>query len=78
MSQGALWLRKNIPVYFINANVEKYFIDIKQALQTKFFFFRFYLFIFRERMGGRKRKKHQCVVASCAPPTGDLPHNPGM
>ena len=23
-------------------------------------------------------KKHQCVVASCAPPTGDLARNPGM
>ena len=29
--------------------------------------------------GGKKSgEKHQCVVASCAPPTGDLPHNPGM
>ena len=23
-------------------------------------------------------EKHQCVVASHAPPTGDLAHNPGM
>ena len=45
-----------------------------------FFFFRFYLFIFREqgREGERKGEKHQCVVASCAPPTGDLGCNPGM
>ena len=41
-----------------------------------------YLFISRnrgregERQGGRE--KHQCVVASQAPPTGDLDHNPGM
>ena len=43
-----------------------------------FLFLRFYLFIFRE--GGREgeRGKHQCVVASCAPPTGDLAHNPGL
>ena len=34
------------------------------------------LFIFRKR--GREREKHQCVVASCAPPTGDLGCNPGM
>ena len=29
---------------------------------------------------GRERevKKHQWVVASCAPPTGDLAYNPGM
>ena len=38
---------------------------------------RFYLFIFRQR--GRKReRKYQCMVASCAPPTGDLAHNPGV
>ena len=29
-------------------------------------------------MGGRKREKHQCVVASCMRPTGDLACNPGM
>ena len=34
------------------------------------------LFIFRE--GGRERGKHQCVVASHAPPVGDLFCNPGM
>ena len=40
----------------------------------------FYLFIFRERgrEGEREGEKHQCVVASCAPPTGDLVFNPGM
>ena len=27
---------------------------------------------------GRKGEKHQCVVASHAPPTGDLTCNPGM
>ena len=39
-----------------------------------------YLFIFRqrEREGERQGDKHQCVVASCAPPTGDLACNPGM
>ena len=42
------------------------------------FFLRFYVFIFRERERERERQKHQCVVASHAPPTGDLAHNPGM
>ena len=28
-------------------------------------------------MEGREGEKHQCVVASHAPPTGDLAHNPG-
>ena len=45
---------------------------------NKYFFQIFYLFIFREGKGRRKRGKHQCVFASCAPPTGDLAHNPGM
>ena len=40
------------------------------------FFLRFYLFNFRQRgkEGERKGEKHKCVVASCAPPTGDLTH----
>ena len=40
----------------------------------------FYLFIFRERAreGERKGEKHQCVVASRVPPTGDLVDTPGM
>ena len=39
-----------------------------------------YLFIFRERgtEGEREEEKHPCVVASQAPATGDLAHNPGM
>ena len=39
-----------------------------------------YLFIFRERgrEGEREEEKHQCVVASCASPAGDLAHNPGV
>ena len=38
---------------------------------------RFYLFIFRKRERERERagNKYHCVVASCAPPTGDLPAN---
>ena len=36
-----------------------------------------YLFLERGREGERKGQKHQCVVASRAPPTRDLAHNPG-
>ena len=45
-----------------------------------YFLKRFYLFIyFRERgEGEREGEKHQCVVASHVPCTGDLAHNPGM
>ena len=39
---------------------------------------RFCLFIFREGKGEREGEKHQYVVASSTPPTGDLAHNPGM
>ena len=44
------------------------------------FFLKFHLFLFRERgrEGERERKKHQCVVASREPPSGDLAHNPSM
>ena len=38
------------------------------------YIFRFYLFIFRDR--GREGEKHQCVVASHTPHTGDLAHTP--
>ena len=38
----------------------------------------FYLF-FRERgKEGERGREHQCVVASRAPPTGELASNPGM
>ena len=44
------------------------------------FFLRFYLFIVRGRGREEEREgeKHQCVVASRAPPTGNLARNPGM
>ena len=46
-----------------------------------FLFFKDFIYlVFRQRgrEGERKGKKRQCVVASCAPPNGDLAHNPGM
>ena len=43
-----------------------------------FIFKRFYLFIFTQRGGEGERGKHQCVISSHEPPTGDLAHNPGM
>ena len=41
------------------------------------FFLRF-IFRQRRREGEREGEKHQCVVASHTPPTGDLARNPGM
>ena len=43
-----------------------------------FIFLRFYLFLEREREGEREGEKHQCVVASHVPPTGDLARDPGV
>ena len=45
-----------------------------------FFFFKefIYLFLERGREGEREGENHQCAVASHAPSTGDLAHNPGM
>ena len=36
------------------------------------------LFIFRDGKRGREGEKHQCVVASCTPPTGDLAYSAGI
>ena len=45
-----------------------------------FLFFKDFIYLFAERGEGKKKEgeKHQCVVASSVPPTGDLAHNPGM
>ena len=43
------------------------------------FFKRFYLLIFRQRgRKGERGMKHQRVVVSCTPATGNLTQNPGM
>ena len=42
------------------------------------FFLRFTYFLERGREREKEGEKHQCVVASCTPPTGDLAGNPGM
>ena len=54
--------------------------DLKMGRRSLSVFKRFYLFIFRERGrdGEREEEKHQCVVSSHTPPTGDLAHTPGM
>ena len=57
-------------------------MDLRIVDLQFFSFFSFLkdLFIFRERRkeGEREGEKHQCVVASCMPPTRDLVCNPGM
>ena len=41
--------------------------------------FKDFIYLFLDRgERGRKRRKHQCVVPSHTPPTGDLAYSPGM
>ena len=55
------------------------FSESQSSSSSSFFFFKIY-FIFRERgrEREREREKHQGVVASQVPSTGDLACNPGM
>ena len=60
--------------------VRAVFLRQTMPYQTGFFFFKI-LFncLFLEGMEGeREGEKHQCMVASHAPPTGDLACHPGM
>ena len=52
---------------------------IKHTIQY-YYYLCIYVCISRERgwEGGRKEEKHQCVIASCVLPIGDLACNPGM
>ena len=59
------------------------FLNCGKIRITKIYLINHFLkisFIFRERgqEGEREVGKHQCVVASCTLPTGDLAKNPGM
>ena len=68
--------------WILNLCILLIFLKIKYSGLKKYFlkngflgfFLKIYLFIFREkaREGEREEGKHQCVVASRAPPTGDL------
>ena len=48
------------------------------VLHSKLWFFKKRFYLFLDRGEGREGEKHQCVVASHTPPTGDLTCNPGM
>ena len=68
--------------YFITFIAVALVNKARQGLKFLFIDFIFFhiLFISRERgrEGEREGEKHQCVVASHIPPTGDLARNPGM
>ena len=58
--------------------VEHKYYMLYDSIYRVFYFILKILFIFREGEGERQGAKHKCVIASCAPPTGDLAHNPGI
>ena len=51
------------------------------SIVIEYIFLKDFIYLFLERggrEGEREGEKHQCVVASHVPPTGDLACNPGM
>ena len=81
-----LWLR--VTMYLMNGPRQFFFFQCRPEtpkgwtpLENNYSFFKkknLFILREREREGEREGEKHQCVVASHAPPTGDLAHNPGM
>ena len=53
-------------------------MNLTQPLFCFFFFKEFILFLERGKGEEREGEKHQYVVGSQAPPTGDIVCNPGM
>ena len=65
-------------IFFVKGSL---LLEVNEKLIFAFYiFFKFYLFVFRERgrEGEREGEKHQYVVASHMPPTGNPAGNPGM
>ena len=66
---------------FANMNLFHHFSEsLRSFCKTNVLYFKdfIYLFLEREWEGGREEGKHQYVVASHAPLSGDLACNPGM
>ena len=60
------------------SGTEKGSVNGRGFVVITFFFKILFIYFEREGKGGRKRGEYQCVVASCAPPTGDPAHNLSM
>ena len=58
-----------------------YFLRFCYYEMCFYYFLKLFIYLFLGRGEGRdtdKGEKHQCVVASCVPSTGDVAHNPDM
>ena len=56
----------------------KFHHTTQNGTQFRFIYLLTYLFTYVKTEGEKEEEKQQYVVASCAPPAGDLAHNPGM
>ena len=67
-----VWAGFNVCLLTLHAEL---FPHKTQPINSEFNFSKdfIYLFLKRAMEGEREGEKHQCVVASCAPPTGNLP-----
>ena len=65
----SLWEKETVKIQGATAEMK--------SSTDPFIFFKYFIYLFFNRGGGREGEKHQCVVASRTPPTGDLAHNPG-
>ena len=61
--------------FFLSPEPPPINISSGKELLKKYFI---YLFLERGKGRGKEGEKHQCVVASHMPPTGDLAYNPDM
>ena len=64
--------------YNIKKNEKQLYNIFILCLSCKQVWFKDFIYFQREEKGGKKGERHQCVVTSCVPPTGDLAHNPGV
>ena len=71
-------LGPDLPVSEASACYLQMTFDLTSSCLSLLIFYFSKDFLEEGREGERQGEKHQCVVASCTPPTGNLACNPGM
>ena len=67
------------PAFIGDTNVPSLDTNALAVREIGSVFFKDFIYLFLERgKGGREGEKHQCVVASHTPPTGEVAGNPGL